>query len=834
MQQTLYRNTKRTNKTPHLTSMLVSENLEQILDEPHEFHVEKKSSESSSNIKFQHNGHTLTTNKFLKQMRLEKQTLPQIQTQTKTMENNQFAKNNYFKQRNQKNQVNKGNQIYQQKKILKKRLPLIWETEIPNILATAFENNQHKVIVLNAPTGYGKTVLTCYLLALHNKQSNSICTAIMPFRVSVGEMFNYLRFLFPQLNYGYAMRGNTKLSNKDNCQLMTVGYWLEQFLSNYREHGLPKDQMHVMIDEAHDSNWQTDLALQILLWIQTKNAQIQIIISSATLDVDFTVKNLKDNALIISTDDVNANVNVIFLDKPIQSIIARASGKLSMECIDQMVVILERIYDISGNIKLQSQGDCLVMLPGQDEIDKFMQIIEKKHQFNNFVFRPLHSQLSKEEIQEAINPDPEGKIKIIISTNIVENAITIKGLMYMIDSGLRKINKIDSDGINQLILEYASQSNLKQSYGRVGREGVNGTAYLMMTEDDFNSRNTYATNEVHNNPLYLQIIKLAHNKLPIEEILCHVDPKRIKNDVKFLIKHSALAYDDNENIYVTEYGKIMSQLQLSIKSSHFLSYLLINFKFDNDLFYIACVIAVWIDCGTSLFYKPQRKRGETMEFYNYRLEDLEELRTEFYHKDCVGTMLNVWLTSHTIPNDYKDGFYSWCRANGVFDKTLKTMNDDVYHLLRSLNEMQYIINIPDKQTLMSISEHIYDYIDALIPAMEIVFNDWIFLTKEYTNKYIPENVLILDKMLPIYIIDKNIKNPNSTQHTRVLSLGLRKIGDNCIILSNIIALPIQHSFEILHEEPKLSNEKPDNFSLSSVHLEIFLNSQIKSDLHEHY
>ena len=667
------------------------------------------------------------------------------------------------------------------KKKVEQTLPLIWNTDIPNTLKLALLENLKKIIIVSAPTGFGKTVLVCYLLALINQISaeegiNITCIALMPFRVSIKEMFGYLGKLFPNLHFGYAMRGDSRISPKDNCRIMTVGYWLEQFFSQYREKGLPQERLCIMVDEAHDATWQTDLALRMLLWAQAKGSPIQIIVSSATLDISETTKTLKDETLIFSVDNKEPNVDIIFLDHYLQTI---NRGKITPECLKEMAKTLKNVHG-----KTQT-GDILIMLPGQEEIDSFIQIIEKDSQFKDVAIRPLYSQLQANEIKLAIDVDSEGKRKFIISTNIVENAITIDNLSCVIDSGLRKVNKICENGISQLVIEPAAQSNLKQSFGRVGRQGSRGTAYLMMPSYEFDYRKKYAENEVHNNPLYLQIIKLAHNKLPIKEILSHVSPHRIEMDTKFLVKHGALEYgEDKDTIFVTELGKIMAHLPLSIRASHFLAYIVKNMSFDDNTLYIACVIASWIDSKSSIFFKPSRKPNEDKEVYESRLEDILELQKDFCKKDCVGTMLNVWFSSWAIPDKYKGGFHGWCKDKGIFDRTLKDMNNDVNHIIRALSEIGCIVHVPTVLQCEAILEDLYVPIGNIIPAIEIAFVDWVFVKHPYLDEYYGTNLFSSDK----YNIDRNAQ---TREHDKCIALGLRRISPNRIVLSNIVNLPKQ-------------------------------------------
>ena len=66
-------------------------------------------------------------------------------------------------------------------------------------------------------------------------------------------------------------------------------------------------------------------------------------------------------------------------------------------------------------------------------------------------------------------PPPEGITRIIVSTNVAEDSITIPYLDAVVDEGMNKVGRINNDGIGELRTEPATQASVKQRRGRVGR-----------------------------------------------------------------------------------------------------------------------------------------------------------------------------------------------------------------------------------------------------------------------------------------------------------------------------------------------------------------------------
>lgn len=665
-----------------------------------------------------------------------------------------------------------------------RKLPLMYDTDIPKKLKEALLGYIYNNILVSAPTGFGKTwsvnlVMSEVQPILAQEEGGCICISILPYRISVKEMHSHLTKSHPDKKFGYAMRGDRQTRPDDHVCLMTVGYFLEVFCSNYRQNGLPKKPMIVMVDEAHDATWQTDLALALLLWAQRMGAPIKIIIASATLDVSRTLQTIKTSPLILSAEDKKADVEMKFLDRPIEG---EKQGKLTdmmfMEVINTLVHIAET----------STEGHILVLVPGLDEILAFIEKLEKNHTFDDFIILPLHSTSSGEEMSLALKPTAKGTRKIIVATNIVQNAITIDGLDYAIDLGYRKELVVDTNGIQQLVMRHTARSNLTQAAGRVGRQGKRGTAYVMMTQFQFECLEAFSQNEVHRNPLYLQIIRLVRDDFPVKAVLCHIEAHRIDLDTLFLIEHGALKNECGK-IVVTELGKIMSHLPLSIRAAHFLS--LAVTTLPQTMWYTAVVTASWMDSNSSVFFRPGKKPREDQAEYLARVLIVAEAQEKFFEKDCLTTVLKVWFSSWTIPNSFAGGYHKWCHSHGIFDRTLKDMNSAVNHIVGTLETLNIKVKTPSQSECADMLKNISSLVTGVIPALEVAFKDWIFV-QSWDKNYIAETPKWI--YMQKHFIDKHVRNAsvvNEDLPARVMALCLRKIGvgQGKIIMSNLVNLP---------------------------------------------
>lgn len=94
-------------------------------------------------------------------------------------------------------------------------------------------------------------------------------------------------------------------------------------------------------------------------------------------------------------------------------------------------------------ILFEERGDILVFLPGQEEIEETLNMLDEKLKFlaksHETMILPLYANLPAHDQNKVFLKAPGDNIrKIIISTNIAETSVTIPGVRFVVDSGLVK------------------------------------------------------------------------------------------------------------------------------------------------------------------------------------------------------------------------------------------------------------------------------------------------------------------------------------------------------------------------------------------------------------
>lgn len=601
-----------------------------------------------------------------------------------------------------------------------------------------------RTISVTAPTGSGKTVGTIEaMIELAEADENMLCFALMPFRASVKTMHHYIQERCPNRGIGICMGGHRQVSpGEDHIMLFTCGAWLNYGLTEYvlsQPEGTP---MTFFVDEIHDLSWHTDLALRILFDLQ-KTRPIRIVTASATQPHNSRIEGIKYLEL---QESVSKNIITYGELSPmdIQRYLLNPQN-LIRSLHDRLI----EIVDTTGGA-----GDILVILPGLDEILGLVSRLESHEKatcsirFSGFDIFLVHSKLSKEEIHAAVNK-PRGHLKrrIILSTNILESAITIPDLLFVLDGCVRKIVKIGDDGIKSITPVLASRNNLIQSAGRVGRMGTPGHVHYLLDEYTFNSLLPSHTPEAFLGPKYSQILHLVAAKLPLNILInTHISPfdRNLsswgyvidKNFDELLDKGMILRTSDSSSsedssnssdsdssddyvstydqfanaaiLELSEMGEMMRRVELSLNAMMFLSQALEPSHSTSKTPFIGVAVACWLDLSSSLFYSPIKKPGTSASDFKDIKKESVDRQSKFYKTDCLESALAILLTFIAEGNPK---IYKWCKQNGLYDKALIEWTRNIDSTLNALYKMGTIIPYPTPEEADQLMEDVLNHED---------------------------------------------------------------------------------------------------------------------------
>lgn len=235
---------------------------------------------------------------------------------------------------------------------------------------------------------------------------------------------------------GYQVRFNSAISNRTRITYCTTGILLRYIQSDPEL----KNFTHILIDEAHERDVNTDLLLNLLRNAVEKNPQLKVIIMSATIDTGIFQKYFRD-APCLNIPGFTFPVQVNFLDEILHDV--RAYNTLEMCKSYEPFIVHEDVVDVLLHIhKNRDEGAILCFLPGWEDMMRVMRLMPR---LNDAYVLCLHSRLQDSEQRKIFSRPPPGIRKIILATNIAETSVTVDDVVYVVDTGVHKEERFDSE-----------------------------------------------------------------------------------------------------------------------------------------------------------------------------------------------------------------------------------------------------------------------------------------------------------------------------------------------------------------------------------------------------
>ena len=356
-------------------------------------------------------------------------------------------------------------------------------------------------LVVTAPPGAGKSTLLP-LTILSSLGEGEKILMLEPRRLAARQIAERMaQMLGEQVGetVGYRVRFESRVSKRTRIEVLTEGILTRMIVDDATLDGVSV----VIFDEFHERSINSDLALAL-----TRQAQqiirpdLKIVIMSATIDTSNICAALQ--APLIESEGRMFPIELHYADEDTDPRdIAAAAASTTIEAYKKY------------------EGDILVFLPGQAEIERCFELLSKSQHLTespsqpitttpsqhlntsggalvssvpttpqpittttpqHLTIHPLYGNLSPENQRRAIAPSAPGERKIVIATPIAETSITIEGVRVVIDAGLCRQVVFDArTGLSHLETVRISMDMATQRMGRAGRV-AEGVCYRLWTK----------------------------------------------------------------------------------------------------------------------------------------------------------------------------------------------------------------------------------------------------------------------------------------------------------------------------------------------------------------
>ena len=368
------------------------------------------------------------------------------------------------------------------------------------------------------------------------------------------------------------------------------------------------------------------------------------------------------------------------------------------------------------------QGVFLVFLPGKGDVTKFHKMLETtltEKKILNIELVVAYSGLSREDFNKIHQPSEYRKI--IISTNALETAITVKNVIAVFDSMLEK--RPTNEETFRLVTTFISKASALQRAGRTGRT-TPGICFRMCTKEQYEDFDEYRPAEIETVPLYKIILKMISlNLLPWEVLPKKYGMvKRISDSVTLMKELNIINYKNQ----ISDLGYFYLDLDLSIRATCLIWWWL---KSNTQNQYAGLVLSLLINNFNESYFTFDNEEIILIGLDTY----IDKYFSKFRGNSDIHTYMNMWLSvlpliNNKVINDISI-LREWAIENRIDEKKITFFYKTLKNTIIKLNQKGF--------NIVSLSYNTNEIIDQFLPIIRKVYQN-----KEYElikGKYVRDN-----------------------------------------------------------------------------------------------
>jgi ATP-dependent helicase HrpB len=344
--------------------------------------------------------------------------------------------------------------------------------------------------VLVAPPGAGKTTRVPLALLGEPWLGGKKILVLEPRRLAARNAAQRMALTLGERigeTVGLRARLSTRVSAKTCIEVITEGVFTRMILDNPGLDGVGA----VLFDEFHERSLDADLGLALALECQRGlRDDLRLLVMSATLDGGRVARLLGDAPVIESSGRAFP-------------VATRYLGR------NPAVRLEDAMTDAILKALRAEPGSILAFLPGQGEIRRVEERLRERITDPDVILAPLYGALESSVQDEAIEPAPAGKRKVVLATSIAETSLTIEGVRVVIDCGVARVPRFEPGvGITRLETVRVSRASADQRRGRAGRTEP-GVCYRLWDEAETTSLLAFADPEIRSADLAPMVLDCA-------------------------------------------------------------------------------------------------------------------------------------------------------------------------------------------------------------------------------------------------------------------------------------------------------------------------------------
>jgi HrpA-like RNA helicase len=401
---------------------------------------------------------------------------------------------------------------------------------------------ENPVVIVEGDTGSGKTtqIPKMILELAHTNNWKNTIGVTQPRRIAALGIASRLREELEQPEWvSTKIRFFEEGERGAPIKVMTDGILLQE----YRKDPLLRQYSAIMLDEAHERSLNVDILLGVCKRIVQHRKDFKLIVTSATIDTQ-TFSSFFNNAPVIQCPGRTYPVTIEYRDN------CFSEDTMLQDCMDAVLDLCKK------------PDNMLCFLPTERDILELRDMLRNQLE-DRFEILPLFGRMSAEDQRKIFRQN--GKIRIVLATNIAETSVTIPGIAYVVDSGYARLSRYNPQTrVQGLPVEQISKASARQRSGRAGRVKP-GVCIRVYSQENYQNRPDYTDPEILRSNLANVVLQLRSLRLPVEHFpFLSAPPKSaFTGAYKLLYELGALEAPESR-AHVTPTGFKMSTLPMDV------------------------------------------------------------------------------------------------------------------------------------------------------------------------------------------------------------------------------------------------------------------------------